>query len=76
MISDLLDKINTAMISEMTVDCVCCESLDANSPEFLYLSINNILLSKVSFTLENMFYVPSVNRLISYLHQARAPPIV
>ena len=75
-ISDLLDKINTAIISEMAVDCVCCESLDATSSEFLYLSINNILLFKTSFTLENMFSAPSVNTIISYLHQARAPPIV
>ena len=75
-ISDLLDKINTAMISDMAVDCVCCESLDTISAELPYLLTTNFLLSKASLTLENMYSAPSVNTLIPYLHQARAPPIV
>ena len=53
-ISDLLDKINTAMISDMAVDCVCCESLDVSSLELFYLTTNELLLSKVKLTLEKV----------------------
>ena len=75
-ISDLLDKINTAMISEMTVDCVCCESLDITSLDIFNLTFNNFLLSKVSLTLNKNFYAPNVKTLIPYTKQVRAPPIV
>ena len=75
-ISDLLDKINTAIISEMAVDCVCCESLDTASLDLFNLTSNNFLLSKVSLTLNKNFYAPNVKKLIPYTTQVRAPPIV
>ena len=75
-ISDLLDKINTAIISEMAVDCVCCESLDITSLDLFNLTSNNFLLSKVSLTIDKNFYAPNVNKLIPYTNQVRAPPIV
>ena len=75
-ISDLLDKINTAIISEMAVDCVCCESLDITSLDLFNLTSNNFLLSKVSLTLSKNFYAPNVKKLITYRKQVRAPPIV
>jgi hypothetical protein len=75
-ISDLLDKINTAIISEMAVDCVCCESLDITSLDLFNLASNNFLLSKVSLTLDKNIYAPNVKKLIPYTNQVRAPPIV
>jgi hypothetical protein len=75
-ISDLLDKINTAIISEMAVDCVCCESLDITSLDLFNLTSNNFLLSKVSLTLDKNIYAPNVKKLIPYTNQVRAPPIV
>ena len=75
-ISDLLDKINTAIISKMAVDCVCCESLDITSLDLFNLTSNNFLLSKVSLTLNKNFYAPNVKKLIPYTKQVRAPPIV
>ena len=75
-ISELLDKINTAIISEMAVDCVCCESLDITSLDIFNLTSNNILLSRVPLTLDKNFYAPNVKTLIPYTNQVRAPPIV
>ena len=75
-ISDLLDKINSSIISEMAVDCVCCESLDITSLDIFNLTSNNFLLSKVSLTLNKNFYAPNVKTLIPYTKLVRAPPIV
>ena len=75
-ISNLLDKINTAIISEMAVDCVCCESLDITSLDLLKLTSNEFLLSRVSLSIDNNFYAPNVKTLIPYTNQVRAPPIV
>ena len=75
-ISDLLDKINSSIISEMAVDCVCCESLDITSLDIFNLTSNNFLLSKVSLTIDKNFYAPNVKKLIPYTNQVRAPPIV
>jgi hypothetical protein len=75
-ISDLLDKINTAIISEMAVDCVCCESLDITSLDIFNLMSNEFLLSRLPLTLDKNFYAPNVKKLIPYTNQVRAPPIV
>ena len=75
-ISDLLDKFNTAILSEMAVDCVCCESLDTTTLDLFNLTSNNFLLSIVSQTLDKNFYAPYVKTLIPYTNQVRAPPIV
>ena len=75
-ISDLLDKFNTAILSEMAVDCVCCESLDTSTLDLFNLTSNNFLLSIVSQTLDKNFYAPYVKTLIPYTNQVRAPPIV
>jgi hypothetical protein len=75
-ISDLLDKINTAIINDMAVDCVCCESLDITAQDLFNIKFNYFLLSKVSQTLAKDFYTPNVKNLIPYTNQVRAPPIV
>ena len=75
-ISDLLNKINTAIISEMAVDCVCCESLEISSLDLFNSTPNKFLLSRVPLTLDKNFYAPNVKTLIPYTNQVRAPPIV
>jgi len=75
-ISNLLDKFNTAMISDMAVDCVCCESLDVTALELFYLTSNKFLLSKVTLTLEKVYYASNLQALNSYTNQVRAPPII
>ena len=75
-IYDLLDKINTAIISEMAVDCVCCESLDITSLDLFNLTSNKFLLSRVPLTLDKNFYALNVKTLLPYTKQVRAPPIV
>ena len=75
-ISNLLDKINTAIISEMAVDCVCCESLDITSLDLFNLTFNKFLLSRAPLSLDKNFYAPNVKTLIPYTKQVRAPPIV
>ena len=75
-ISDLLDKINTAMISDMAVDCVCCESLDISYIDLIDLINKQYLLSKAPLTLDETFYVPNLKTLSPYTNQVRAPPIV
>ena len=75
-ISDLPDKINTAIISEMAVDCVCCEPLDITSLDLFNLTSNKFLLSRVPLTLDKNFYALNVKTLLPYTKQVRAPPIV
>ena len=75
-LSDLLDKINTAIVSDMAVDCVCCEALDITAQDLFNLKSNYLLLSKVSQTLTKDFCAPNVKNLIPYTKQVRAPPIV
>ena len=74
-ISNLLDKINTAILSEMNVDCVCCESLDISKLDIINLSVNTILITKTLEFNHKIFYAPNVKTLIPYLNQIRAPPI-
>ena len=75
-ISDLLDKINSIIVSDMAVDCVCCESLDIASLDSFYLTSNRYLLSRVSLILDKNFHAPNVKTFITYTKQVRAPPIV
>jgi hypothetical protein len=75
-ISDLLDKINATILSEMAADCVCCESLDISSLDLFNLTSNEFLLSRFPLTLDKNFYAPNVKKLIPYTNQVRAPPIV
>ena len=75
-ISNFLDRINSAVIEGMAVDCVCCESLDITSLDSLHLTSNIFSLSKAPLILDKLFYVRNVKKFISYTNQVRAPPIV
>ena len=75
-ISDLLDKINTAILSDMQVDCVCCESLDTASVDLISSPTNITLVYNQNLSINYIFYAPNVKSLTPYTNQVRAPPIV
>mgnify|MGYP004065794423 CR=1 FL=1 len=75
-LSDLLDRINTALISDMAVDCVCCESVDITSLDLIDFSINKLLISKYLTSIQRNFYVSSIEKSLSHTIKVRAPPNV
>jgi hypothetical protein len=75
-ISDLLDKINTAIITDMAEDCVCCEAIDIAQTDFIDLTASNLLISRELSDDQKNFYAPNVKTFIPYTYQVRAPPIV
>ena len=64
------------MISDMAVDCVCCESLDISYIDLIDLINKQYLLSKAPLNLDETFYAPNLKTLTPYTYQVRAPPIV
>ena len=64
------------MISDMAVDCVCCESLDISYIDLIDLINKQYLLSTVSLTLNDTFYASNLKTFTTYTSQVRAPPIV
>ena len=75
-ISDLLDKINTAIITDMAEDCICCEAIDIAQTDFIDLTANKFLVSRELVDDQKNIYALSVKTLIPYTNQVRAPPIV
>ena len=75
-LSNLLDKINTAIITDMAEDCICCEAIDIAQTDFIDLTANKFLVSRELVDDQKNIYAPSVKTLIPYTNQVRAPPIV
>ena len=74
-LSDLLDKINTALLSDMPEDCVCCNSVDINSTDVItvkYLNFSPLINNKI---LES-YYDLNIKSLIKLTNETRAPPLV
>ena len=74
-LSDLLDKINTALLSDMPEDCVCCNSVDVNSTDVItvkYLNFSPLINNKI---LES-YYDLNIKSLIKLTNESRAPPLV
>ena len=44
-ISNLLDRINTAVLSNMPEDCVCCNSIDINSTDIITIKYQHFRYS-------------------------------
>ena len=74
-ISNLLDRINTLIIGDMSVDCVCCESLDISSLDSIDLAIQKLLFNKEHTITHSSFYNHYVKKF-PYKTQVRAPPYV
>ena len=75
-ISNLLDKINSAVLSDMDEDCVCCNSIDASSSVVtLNIDFTDIQLPYDQLLQKN-FYNFFVNTIEQHKSYSRAPPVI
>ena len=75
-LSNLLDRINTALLSDMPEDCVCCNSVDINSTDIITVKYQYINAGLYTAQIHNSVYAPNVKLFIPYANQSRAPPLV
>ena len=75
-ISDLLDRINTAVLSNMPEDCVCCNSIDINSTDIITVQYQHFIFSVYNNTILASYYDLSVKSLLANVNKSRAPPLV
>ncbi len=75
-LSNLLDRINTALLSDMPEDCVCCNSIDINSTDILTVNYQYINSGLYTAQVHHSVYAPNVKSLTPYTNQSRAPPLV
>ena len=75
-ISDLLDRINTAVLSNMPEDCVCCNSIDINSTDIITVQYPHFIFSVNINTIRASFYDLNVRSLLANPNKSRAPPLV
>ena len=75
-LSNLLDRINTALLSDMPEDCVCCNSVDINSTDIITVQhLNSSPLIITNMILES-YYDLNIKSLIKLTNETRAPPLV
>ena len=75
-LSDLLDKINAALLSDMPEDCVCCNSVDINSTDIItvqYLNFSSLIADN---KILESYYDLNIKSLIKLTNESRAPPLV
>jgi len=74
-LSELLDRINQAVLSEMKTDCVCCQSIDSSSIDTIVLHPYYLEFSKSKYITDSLYYFQVSE---NYLNQnfARAPPVI
>ena len=75
-LSNLLDRINTALLSDMPEDCVCCNSIDINSTDIITVKYQYINAGLYTAQIHKLVYAPNVKSLTPYANQSRAPPLV
>ena len=74
--SDLLDRINTAVLSDMPEDCVCCNSVDINSTDIITVQYQHYIFSVNKNTIRASYYDLNVKSLLANANESRAPPLV
>ena len=75
-LSDLIDRINTALLSNMPEGCVCCNSIDINSIDIItvqYQHTNSVIYDN---PIRKSYYDSNIKSLIRYTNESRAPPLV
>ena len=75
-LSDLLDKINTALLSDMPEDCVCCNSVDINSTDIITVQYLNFSTLIADNKILESYYDLNIKSLIKLTNESRAPPLV
>ena len=73
--SNLLDRINTAVLSNMPEDCVCCNSIDINSTDIITVQYQQFIFSDNN-TIRVSYYDLNVKSLLVNINKSRAPPLV
>ena len=75
-LSSLLDRINTALLSDMPEDCVCCNSIDINSTDIATIQEQYLIRGLHTSITQNSFYDPNVKKITLYTNHSRAPPYI
>ena len=75
-LSDLLDRINIAVLSNMPEDCVCCNSIDINATEIITVQYQHSIYSVNNNTIQASYYDLNVKSLLANTNKSRAPPLV
>ena len=74
--SNLLDRINTAVLSNMPEDCVCCNSIDINLKDIIAVQYQHFIFSVNNNTIRASYYDLNVKSLLANTNESRAPPLV
>ena len=74
-LSELLDKINQAVLSEMKTDCVCCQSIDTSSIDTIVMHPYYLEFSKSEYITDSLYYF-QVSENYSNQNSVRAPPVI
>ena len=74
--SNLLDRINTAVLSNMPEDCVCCNSIDINLKDFITAQYQHFIFSVYNNMIRASYYDLNVKSLLANTNESRAPPLV
>ena len=74
--SDFLDRINTAILSDMPEDCVCCNSVDINSTDVITVQYLNFSPLINNNNILDSYYDLNIKSLIKLTNESRAPPLV
>ena len=75
-LSNLLDRINNVLLSDMPEDCVCCNSIDIYSTDIITVQyLNSSPLIFTNKILES-YYDLNIKSLVKLTNETRAPPLV
>ena len=74
--SNLLDRVNTAVLSNMPEDCVCCNSIDINLKDFITAQYQHFIFSVYNNMIRASYYDLNVKSLLANTNESRAPPLV
>ena len=75
-LSNILDRINRALLSDMPEDCVCCNSIDINSTDFITAQHQHVISIVYENAIGESYYDRNVESLIKLINKSRAPPLV
>ena len=75
-LSNLLDRINNVLLSDMPEDCVCCNSIDINSTDIITVQYLNSSPLIINNKILESYYDLNIKSLIKLTNETRAPPLV
>ena len=75
-LSDLLDRINTALLSDMPEDCICCNSIDINSTDIITVQYQHTIFVIYNNLIRESYYDSNIKSFLRYTNDSRAPPLV